>query len=191
MKPNRYNQAQSEPVSQPEVRGPDCEAQRLIPAVYGDGRRLARAKRRAVRENHTLQTTDVLHEALFKVLQERKGGAPEGRVFIWFQLARAIRQILIEHDRAKNALKRGDGVRPAELDPAAVGVPGEDPSIREFHALLLRMEHERPELLQVLHLRYDRDMTQDSIATSLGVNRRAVQRLEKEGRDWLLERVKP
>src|SRR3954469_16888548 len=88
--------------------------QRLLSAVYEELRAMARQRLRSERAGHTLQATALVHEAYLKLL----GGSPlpwQHRAHFFGACANAMRQILVEHARARNAHQRGGGVRPGGL----------------------------------------------------------------------------
>src|SRR3954447_25818567 len=90
---------------------------RLISAVYDELRAMARQRLRHERVGHTLQTTALVHEAYLKLIGQ--AALPwEHRAHFFGACANAMRQILVEHARARNAHKRGDGLRPELLSDA-------------------------------------------------------------------------
>src|SRR5882724_3948115 len=90
---------------------------RLVSAVYEELRAMARARLRSERTGHTLQTTALVHEAYLKLIGP--GALPwQHRAHFFGACANAMRQILVEHARARNTHKRGGGVRPEQLGDA-------------------------------------------------------------------------
>src|SRR3954447_3230346 len=106
---------------------------KLVSAVYEELRAMARQRLRGERAGHTLQTTALVHEAYLKLIGPGPGPgagsktAPgstansspvpwQHRAHFFAACANAMRQILVEHARARNAHKRGGGVRPEVLD---------------------------------------------------------------------------
>src|SRR5262245_15381878 len=81
-------------------------ASALLPLIYDELRRLARAQMRQERAGHTLEATALVHEAYLRLMD---GSAPtwEGRRHFFAAAAEAMRRILIDHARARDALKRG------------------------------------------------------------------------------------
>src|SRR5215813_2413812 len=90
-------------------------AEALLPLVYEELRRLARAKMAQERGEHTLQATALVHEAYLRLID----GEPakwDGRRHFFGAAAEAMRRILIEHARRKKSLKQGGGRGRVELD---------------------------------------------------------------------------
>ena len=81
-------------------------ADKLLPVVYDELRRLARARMAHERAEHTLQATALVHEAYLRLLDDADPQW-DGRGHFFAAAAEAMRRILIEHARAKNAAKRG------------------------------------------------------------------------------------
>src|SRR5262245_24395776 len=91
---------------------------RLLAAVYDELRAMARQRLRRERPGHTLQATALVHEAYLKLI----GGASlpwQHRAHFFGACANAMRQILVEHARARNTRKRGSGLRPEVLADAS------------------------------------------------------------------------
>jgi|GEM_PF-5205795 len=105
--------------------GGDAQAgERLLPVVYGELRALARARMRRERKDHTLQATELVHEAYLRLVS----GTPaewEGRGHFFAAAAEAMRRILIEHARARGRAKRGgdeQGRAPKKLSLSLAGI---------------------------------------------------------------------
>src|SRR5579872_2907113 len=95
-------------VRESEGRSPSDKADALMPLVYAELRRLAAHYLRGERPGQTLQPTALVHEAYLKLLKDR----PErwqNRAHFCAIAAHAMRQVLIERARARDALKRGGG----------------------------------------------------------------------------------
>ena len=87
-------------------QGDPQAASQLLPLVYQELRRLARAHMAQERAEHTLQATALVHEAYLRLVKD-EGPQWDGRRHFFAAAAEAMRRILIEHARGKNALKRG------------------------------------------------------------------------------------
>src|SRR5437763_16407485 len=83
----------------------------LFPLVYDELKRLARHHRRSVGGGATLCTTELVHEAFFK-LSASAGASWEGRAHFFGAASRAMRQVLVDFARRRKADKRGDDVQP-------------------------------------------------------------------------------
>src|SRR5437773_2447487 len=80
--------------------------ERLLPIVYDELRRVARARLRAERPGHSLQATALVHEAYLRLVGEG-GVSPHTRAQLFAMAARLMREILVDHARKRKARKRG------------------------------------------------------------------------------------
>ena len=96
-------------------RGDPQATAELLPLVYQELRTLARAHMTQERTEHTLQATALVHEAYLRLVKD-EGPHWQGRGHFFAAAAEAMRRILIEHARSKNALKRGGQRERVELD---------------------------------------------------------------------------
>lgn len=156
----------------------------LFPLVYAELHRAAERALRSERPGHTLQPTALVNEAYLKLVG---GGAVPSRNRAHFIgiASRAMRQILVDHARRRQAAKRGGGIRIDTLgaDPA-------DPTsgIDDLVALddaLERLSAVSPRLRQVVELRFFGGLSEAEIAAALEVTTRTVQRDWARARAWL------
>ena len=91
---------------------------RLLPLVYDELRRIAHRELRRERRDHTLSTTEVVHEAYLKLIDHQRVTSGEQVRFLAVA-ATAVRRALVEHARRRDAAKRGGGQRPVTLDEEA------------------------------------------------------------------------
>jgi RNA polymerase sigma factor (TIGR02999 family) len=163
--------------------GNDTDAPgRLVSAVYEELRAMARARLRNERAGHTLQTTALVHEAYLKLIGP--AALPwQHRAHFFGACANAMRQILVEHARARNARKRGSGIRPEALaDPSA---DTEDLSlILAVDESLEKLRSEDARAAQVVELRFFAGLEMQEIAEALQTSERTVHR------DWAFARAR-
>lgn len=99
---------------------------RLTPHVYQELHRLASRYMRRERRDHTLQTTALLHEAYARLIH---ADVPwQDRVHFYAVAARAMRQILVDHAKARRSAKRGKGQAPLPLDEGSRSPPRPQPT---------------------------------------------------------------
>src|SRR5690349_24731963 len=86
--------------------GDEQALEQLMPIVYSELRRVAGHHLRREHRGHTLQATELIHEAYLRLV---KGGQPnwENRVHFYAIASRIMRQVLVEWARRKQAAKRG------------------------------------------------------------------------------------
>jgi RNA polymerase sigma factor (TIGR02999 family) len=148
----------------------------LAPLVYAHLRRLAR-RQLAGEHARTLSTTALVHEAWLD-LAEGGGGAWRDRDHFYRYAATAMRHILVDHARARQAAKRGGGL--AHLDAGALQL-GSDETAASLVAVdqaLGALAAINPRLAQVVELRFFAGLEVEDTARVLGVHVRSVVR------DW-------
>lgn len=169
-------------------RGDGDAFDRLLPLVHDDLRQIAGRLLRREAPGHTLQPTDLVHEAYLRLA----GSAPPDwrtRAHFLGIAARVMRQLLVDHARRRRAAKRGAGVSPVRITNAEVGA---DLSFDELLALddaLERLGTLDPRLQQVVERRFFGGLSEAEVAESLGVTPRTVQRDWARARAWLYQQL--
>jgi RNA polymerase sigma factor (TIGR02999 family) len=151
----------------------------LFTLVYRELRRLAH-RRLAGSGGATLGTTDLVHEVYLKLSDANDWGV-EGRAHFFSLAARAMRQIVIVHARARHAEKRGGaGLRLVDIDDAdPVADPGTDPaSLLRLNDALDRLAADEPRLARLVELRFFAGLEVKEIAVLESVSDRTLNR------DW-------
>ena len=157
-------------------------------AVYAELRRLAGAWWRSRSGGDTLQPTALVHEAYMKLA----GGASakwNDEEHFRAIAARAMRQALVSHARAKSREKRG-----GDWDRVTLSGIGTDPGVREFDVLamddaLSTLETLNERHARVVELRFFAGLTEPEVARVLGVSERTVQSDWRAARAWLRHRL--
>jgi RNA polymerase sigma factor (TIGR02999 family) len=161
----------------------------LLAAVYDQLRAIAQQRMSTENPGHTLQATALVHEAFLRVGRDRK--VPfQDRAHFFAAAAEAMRRILIDHARSKNAAKR----RPPGTEPMSVIDLAESPDRDEILALdtaLQRLENAEPEVAAVVRLRFFAGLSVDDTAEALSVSPRQVDRLWAYARAWLAREMRP
>jgi RNA polymerase sigma factor (TIGR02999 family) len=171
-------------------RGEKGASERLLPVVYDELRRLARARMAAEKPGHTLQPTALVHEAYLRLLGSGET-AWDGRGHFFAAAAEAMRRILIERARRARRIKRGGELKRVELDDQ---VPVEGPRVDEVLAVdeaLSRLEARDAQMAAVVKLRYFGGLTVEETAQALGTSARSVNRLWTAARAWLRGEIPP
>src|SRR5690606_18316107 len=100
----------------------DAEAlDRLVPLVYDELRRIARAQLRRERPDHTLNATALVHEAYFRLVDQTRVQW-RGRAHFYGVAALVMRRVLVNYAEARRAAKRGGGAEVVPLDEAVVAL---------------------------------------------------------------------
>ena len=172
---------------------PSPEAvEELVPLVYDELKGLARRYLAVERPDHTLQPTDLVHEAYLKLVDQTRVGW-QGRSHFRAIGAQAMRRILVDHARAKGARKRGGGRQQVTLSGLAhPGGAGDALDLTDIIALeraFEELEALDPRQARALELRFYGDLPVAEIADVLGVSKRTVEGDLAHGRAWLRRRL--
>jgi len=165
-------------------RGDEAATGRLFTLVYEELREMARFRLRAEREGHTLNPTALVHEAFIKLV----GGATsafEDRSHFLAVAARAMRQVLIDHARARHARKRSGRLVRVELDEEHLPAFRAEERLIALDDALTELAALNPRLARVVELRYFAGLTETEIGAALGLSDRTVQRDWRKARAWL------
>jgi RNA polymerase sigma factor (TIGR02999 family) len=153
----------------------------FLPQVYAELRRLAAAKLATERPGHTLDATGLVHEAFLKLGGERSFAS---RTDYLRAAAAAMRRILVDHARARNAAKRNGGKR-VDLEPDELAESIADDQIEALDELLNRLAVERPQVAELVQLRRFGGLTLEECAETLGVSARTADTWWAYARAWL------
>jgi RNA polymerase sigma factor (TIGR02999 family) len=170
------------------LRGADRREalERLLPVVYGELRRLAKAQMRHERPDHTLQTTALVHEAYLRMLGAQNPPWND-RVHFFRAAAEAMRRILIEHARRRRRIKRGgDRVR-VTLSGLKLGISEDPDTILALDDALGRLDKRDPRAADVVRLRFFAGLSVEETAKALEVSARTVKREWSFARAWLFD----
>lgn len=165
-------------------KNPDAEA-RLIPLVYDHLHRLAASYIKSERPGHTLQATGLVNEAYLRLVSQEPTEWRD-RTHFFGIAARLMRQILVEHARARHAAKRG-GASPMFV-PLSDGLDISAARSRELVELddaLQCLEQLDPQQSRIVELRFFGGMTVEQTAEELGISPRTVKRDWAIARAWL------
>jgi RNA polymerase sigma factor (TIGR02999 family) len=161
-----------------ELEGP--QQARLFEAVYQELRRLAGALLQ--RRDGTLTPTVLVHEAYLR-LSSGAEVAWENRAHFLGIAARAMRQVLVDHARARSAAKRGGGLRRVTLDSKLGIQGGAELELLDLNRALDRLAAKDHRMSQVVELRIFAGLTMKEVSHVLGVSKRTA-----DG-DWAIARL--
>lgn len=168
--------------------GDERAVNRVLPLVYEQLRQLAHQQLRGESTGHTLGTTALVHEAYLRLVDQRTTNW-QGRVHFLAIAARAMRRLLIDHARRRNAAKRGGGAR--HLDADILELPAEERAalLIELDAALEQLSAREPRQARVVECRFFGGMTEEETAAALGITDRTVRRDWVKARAWLHVRL--
>jgi RNA polymerase sigma factor (TIGR02999 family) len=163
-------------------RGDSQAAAELLPLVYNELRRLAAAKMAGEKPGHTLDATALVHEAYLRLTD---GQSFESRSHFLRAAAEAMRRILVDHARARNAIKRGGNGRRVdlELDHLAI-MPAADELVALDEALS-KFAVEHPQQAALVQLKCFGGLTLEQCAEVLDVSARTADTWWAYSRAWL------
>jgi RNA polymerase sigma factor (TIGR02999 family) len=170
--------------------GDSSATAQLLPLVYDELRRLARANMFNERAGHTLQPTALVHEAYLRLVGDA-GARWDSRGHFFAAAAEAMRRILIEHARRKQALKHGGGYNRVELNdelpPIAAPCDGEE--LLALDEALDELQQHDAQAAQLVKLRFFSGLSHQEAAEALQISRRAADRLWVLAKAWLYQRI--
>ena len=156
-------------------------AQRILPLVYDELRQIARQRMAGERSGHTLQATALVHEAYIRLIGE-SNPLWQDRGHFFAAAAEAMRRILVDQARRRDAIKRGGDRQRVELDELEVAgeIVSADPSV-DLVALdeaIGALEAEDVRKAALVKLRYFTGLTLDQAAAALDISPATADR------DW-------
>jgi RNA polymerase sigma factor (TIGR02999 family) len=160
--------------------------ERLLPVVYGELRRLAKAQMRHERPDHTLQTTALVHEAYLRMLGAQHPPWND-RAHFFRAAAEAMRRILIEHARKHRRIKRGGDRMRVSLSGLKLGVSEDPDTVLALDDALGRLDRQDPRAADVVRMRVFAGLSVEETAKALGVSERTVKREWSFARAWLFD----
>jgi RNA polymerase sigma factor (TIGR02999 family) len=173
------------------IEGGDAQAaDELLPVVYAELRQLAAAKMAREAAGHTLQPTALVHEAWLRL-----GGSAQpswrSRAHFFAAAAEAMRRILIDHARRRQAQRHGGGQQRLDVDDIElVANRPSDDSLLAVNDALHRLAEVDPPKAELVKLRYFGGLTIPEAAQTLGIAEATANRWWAYARAWLHQEVK-
>jgi RNA polymerase sigma factor (TIGR02999 family) len=168
-------------------RGDEAALARLMPIVYNELQRVARARLRDEGPHHTLQTTALVHEAYLRLVGLDRMTL-QNRTHFFAMAARLMREILIDYARRKRALKRG-GVTMPRIDELAPGGENALVDVLTLDEALTDLASLDQRLSRVVELRFFAGLSIAETADALRVSSATVERDWTVAKAWLLQRL--
>jgi len=171
--------------------GDAVAANELMELIYAELRPIARAFMRRQRPGHTLQPTALIHEAFIKLFESNEPGLAD-RAHLLALMSRIMRQVLVDHARAQQAVKRGGKEQRVPWDTSIevrAGRRSEAVQILDLHAALEALARENPSIATVVEMHYFGGVTAEEAATIVGRSAHAIRHDLRYGRAWLRRRL--
>jgi RNA polymerase sigma factor (TIGR02999 family) len=170
--------------------GDPIAAEQLLPLVYDELRKLAAARLAREPVGQTLQPTALVHDAYLRLIGGEVPQQWDGRRHFFAAAAEAMRRILVDRARQRAAKKHGGQLRRIELnDDLALSEERSNELLALDEALTELETHDEP-AARLVKLRYFAGLSHQEAAESMGVTRRAADRLWALARAWLFQRLR-
>jgi RNA polymerase sigma-70 factor, ECF subfamily len=166
------------------TQGDQAAAERLMPLVYDELKRLARSYMRRERRDHTLQTTALVHEVYLKLVRQRATNW-QGRSHFYGIAAQLMRRILIDHARGHLRKKRGGAQVILPLNEALAFSPEHSEDLLRLDEALNRLSKLDARQGHVVELRFFGGLSVEETAEYLYVSPKTVKRDWAVAKAWL------
>lgn len=171
-------------------QGDQQAAQELLPLVYEELRKLARARMANEAAGHTLQATALVHEAWLRLAGKDAHVQFANRAHFFAAAAAAMQRILIERARRKGAGKRGGDWQRIDLDKVDIAADADDDTLLLVNEALEKLAGEDTSAAQIAKLRFFGGLTLEEAGKVLGVTDRTAQRYWAYARAWLFDEIR-
>jgi len=165
-------------------------AEQLLPLVYEELRKLAAARMANEAAGHTLQPTALVHEAWLRLAGNDAQKPFANRAHFFGAAAEAMRRILVDRAREKQALKRGGHLERVDLDGIELPSPMPDDELLALDEALDRLATVDTRAAEMVKLCFFVGLTQPEAARELGVSLATAERVWGFARAWLLREIK-
>jgi RNA polymerase sigma factor (TIGR02999 family) len=152
-------------------QGDPHTAEQLLPLVYQELRALAAQRLAQEKPGQTLQATALVHEAYLRLVDRDQAPRWNSRGHFFGAAAEAMRRILVDQARRKQADKRGGQGRRVPLDAADVGFTSPADELLDIDEALTRLAAEDPQAARLIQLRYFAGLSIEDAAEVVGVSR--------------------
>ncbi len=168
--------------------GDEDAISRLLPLVYDELRQVAARRMRAEAEGHTLQPTELVHEAYYRLAGAEL--ALNDRAHFFALASETMRRVLVDHAKARTREKRG-GVRvQVTLHEESAGAVEHDEDLLELDRCLQSLHEAEPRKARIVELVYFAGLTQSEVAAELELSISTVERELRSGKAWLASQLR-
>lgn len=163
-------------------------AEKLLPLVYDELRRLAAHRMAAQSPDHTLQATALVHEAYLRLLGNGEHTWQNRRHF-FAAAAEAMRHILVDRARRKAAVRHGGGLARLNLDDVFVASDASDDTVMLVNSALEKLALHDATAAELVKLRFFAGLTLAQAGELLGFSERTAKRTWAYARAWLYQEI--
>jgi len=164
-------------------------AEQLLPLVYDELRKLAAAKLAHERPGQFFEATALVHEAYLRLVAGSEDQKWNGRGHFFAAAAEAMRRILVDQARRRNAAKRGGEAGREELHESAIAAPRPAEELLAVDEVLDRLAEVDPVAANLVKLRFFVGLKMAETAAILGVSVRSAHDVWAYARSWLHQRI--
>jgi RNA polymerase sigma-70 factor, ECF subfamily len=160
-------------------------ASELVPLVYGELRRMARAYMQRERPNHTLGATALVHEAYMRLVGDESAHW-QNRAHFFAIAAHSMRQVLLDYARRRHADKRGGAnARKVDIDAELLIAPEKLEDVIAIDEALERLATIDPRQSRLVELRFFAGLSVEEAAEVMGISPVTVKREWRSAKAWL------
>jgi RNA polymerase sigma factor (TIGR02999 family) len=170
--------------------GDPSAAEKLLPLVYDELRKLAAQRLEHEKAGQTLQATALVHEAYLRLVRVDQVQKWNSRGHFFGAAAEAMRRILIDRARDKKRIKRGEEKHRINLDSIEIALDTPPEELLAFNEILDLLTLEYPECGELVKLRFFAGLSLGESATALGLPRRSADRKWAFARAWLHRKLR-
>jgi len=156
----------------------------LFPLIYDEVRRIARRQLNREHPGHTLDSTALVHEAYFRLVDQTRV-AWSDRSHFYAVAAQAMHRILVDYARRYRAAKRGGAAERLDLAETELAAESRAETLLALDEALDRLAAIDDRVSRVVECRFFAGLTEDETAEALGVTARTVRRDWTKAKGWL------
>ena len=171
-------------------RGDAHAAEELLPLVYEELRKLAGHKMSNEMPGQTLQPTALVHEAWLRLVGKDGPAQFNSRGHFFGAAAEAMRRILIENARRKQAKRHGGGLQRLDIQDVDVAMAGEEGELLAINDALEKFSTQNQSKAELVKMRYFAGLTLEEAAEILGISVPTAKRWWTYSRAWLFNEIK-
>jgi RNA polymerase sigma factor (TIGR02999 family) len=172
------------------AQGDPQAAEKLLPLVYDELRKLAAQKLAQEKPGQTLQATALVHEAYLRLVDGNKIQQWDSRNHFFAAAAEAMRRILVDNARRRRSERRGGQVQRLALEGLEAAAPATDDELLAVDEALTRLQQLDSPKAELVKLRYYAGLTIPEAAQVLGISVTTANRYWAYARAWLHEELR-
>lgn len=169
--------------------GEENRSDQLLTLLYEELRKLAGAKLAREQGGQTLQATALVHEAWLRLNTPGSQNLWQNRAHFFAAASEAMRRILIDRARSKQAQRRGGGRQRVDFDEIEIPEHAGDDVLLSVNEAVELLAAEDPRIAELVKLRFFAGLSVEEAAAILGVTDRTARRYWRFARAWLRERL--